>query len=294
MSAVVRTLPFREDGSFRILQLTDLHLITTERPKEFQETLSLIQKAVEDTAPDLIAITGDLTWGETMDDLDAMNALAETLEKCKVPWAPVLGNHDGDKIGRNTFADMLLDRPYSLFTLGETAGHGNYIVSVSDEWYLYFLDSHTGEFLPEQLDWYRGTASALPESHNQLAFFHVPFPEFLEVWDYEPCKGINMEAVCSTKLNDGLFSAFVRNGHMRGVFVGHDHVNDFEGTLHGIRLCYGRATGYQCYGFESMPRGARIIDLKKGEQSFETSIYLATGEVYKQERESVPVLRRKR
>lgn len=292
----MQKLSFHADGHFRICQLTDLHLITTERPKEFAQTLSLVRRTVQDTKPDLLAITGDLTWGETMDDVDAMQALCDVLESCAVPWAPVLGNHDGDKIGRDTFAHMLLNRPYSLFDLGDSTaeGHGNYAVSVGDSWTLFFMDSHTGEFLPGQLDWYRKTSAALPAAHSELAFFHVPIPEYLEVWDYEPCKGYNMEAVCATRYNDGLFSAMARTGKMRGMFVGHDHINDFEGTLHGIRLCYGRGTGYQCYGLEGFPRGARIIDLVDGEPDFQTQIYLETGEMYTQKRPSVPVLRRKR
>lgn len=295
MSEIVKAFDYNAQGVFRILQFTDLHLITTERPAEFQQTLSLIRRTAAATKPDLIVMTGDLTWGETMDDKDAMDILADTMAEIAVPWAPVLGNHDGDRIGRDTFASFLLDRPYSLFTLGdsEAEGHGNYIVSVSDDWYLFFMDSHTGAFFPGQLDWYRRTSAAFPEAHRELAFFHVPLPEYVEVWDYEQCKGFNMEGVCCTELNDGLFSAFVRGGHMRGVFVGHDHLDDFEGTLHGIRLTYGRLSGYQCYGMECFPRGARMIDLRKGDDDYITRIYLETGEMYFQERLSKPTLRRR-
>ena len=294
MSCVSARLSFNESGAFRICQFTDLHLITTERPVEFRQTLDLICKTVTDTKPDLIAITGDLTWGETVDDVEAIDALVDTLSKFGIPWAPVLGNHDGDKIGRGFFANLLTDRKNCLFSLGNAVdGHGNYIISVDDEWYLYFMDSHRGEFYPSQIDWYRETSKSFPEGHSELCFFHVPFPEYIEVWDYEPCKGFNMEAVCATALNDGLFSAMVRGGAMRGVFVGHDHINDFEGTLHNIRLCYGRGSGYQCYGLEGYPRGARIIDIEKGARDFATHIYLENGEMYEQIRRSVPVIRRR-
>ena len=296
MKDIVKRFEYSEKNVFRILQLTDLHLITTETPREFEQTLSLIRQTVNATKPDLVAITGDLTWGETMDDRDAMDALSALMEELAVPWAPVLGNHDGDKIGRDTFASFLLNRPHCLFTMGDAQaeGHGNYIVTVGDEWAMYFMDSHEGEFLPGQLDWYRRTSAALPANHKELAFFHVPIPEYMDMWDYTPCKGFNMEGVCCTTYNDGLFSAFKRGGRMRGVFVGHDHVNDFEGTWHGIRLVYGRVSGYQGYAMEGFPRGARIIDLRKGDDTFLSQIYLETGEMYIQRRESVPVLRQKR
>ena len=90
----------------------------------------------------------------------------------------------------------------------------------------------------------------------------------------------------SSEMNDGLFSLMVRGGKMKGVFVGHDHINDFEGTLHGIRLCYGRGSGYQCYGLEGYPHGARIIDLSP-DGTFSTKIWLETGELYTQTRRHV-------
>ena len=295
MDSIVKRFEFDARDVFRIVQFTDLHLCKTETPDKFAQTIDLLRRVTRATKPDLIAITGDLTWGETMDDRDAMDALSDTLEELGVPWAPVLGNHDGDKYGRDVFASFLLNRPNCLFTLGDPSaeGHGNYIVSVGDEWFFYFMDSHEGEFLPGQLDWYRRTSAALPAQHNELAFFHVPIPEFAEVWDCTPCRGYNMEGVCCTKYNDGLFSAFARGGHMRGVFVGHDHINDFEGTLDGIRLVYGRVSGYQGYAMEGFPFGARIIDVRRGANDFLTQIYTEHGEMYAQKRLSVPVFRRK-
>jgi hypothetical protein len=64
-----------------------------------------------------------------------------------------------------------------------------------------------------------------------------------------------------------------------GTFVGHDHVNDFEGTLFGLRLCYGRGSGFSTYGRDGMPRGARMIEMKEGERGFETWMSLENGTV---------------
>ena len=50
----MQKLSFHADGSFRICQLTDLHLITTERPKEFAQTLDLVRQIIRDTKPDLL------------------------------------------------------------------------------------------------------------------------------------------------------------------------------------------------------------------------------------------------
>jgi hypothetical protein len=197
------------------------------------------------------------------------------------------------------FAELLLGRENCIFEMGPEGvdGWGNYIVTVGGtaerpDWALYMLDSHDGSFALNQIIWYIETSAALRASCGELSFFHVPLPEYTEVWDYELCVGFNQERVCATDLNDGLFAAMVRGGAMRGVFVGHDHINDYEGTLNGIRLCYGRGSGYQCYGLEGYAKGARIIDIA-GEKSFKSMIYLETGEMYEQTTVRQPMLRRK-
>ena len=50
---------------------------------------------------------------------------------------------------------------------------------------------------------------------------------------------------------------------MIGTFVGHDHVNDYQGDLHGIRLCYGRGSGFNTYGRAGFLHGARVIRLRE-------------------------------
>lgn len=62
-----------------------------------------------------------------------------------------------------------------------------------------------------------------------------------------------------------------------GTFAGHDHVNDYWGTKQGIRLCYGRATGYNTYGREGFSHGARVIRLQQDKKEFETWLRLEDG-----------------
>lgn len=290
-------------GRFRICQLTDIHLLADERLEQGEKTYALIHQTIRDTQPDLITITGDLAWGGA--DHECIDRLVAELAEEGIPWAPILGNHDGERLGdrdeggRRIFAEWLVDRECCLFEMGpeSVSGWGNYCISVggtadNPAWVLFMMDSHKGSFARNQVNWYADTSASFAPGHNELAFFHVAIPEYTEVWDYEPCKGYNQERVATTRLNDGLFAAMVNGGAMRGVFVGHDHINDFEGTLHGIRLCYGRGTGYQCYGTEGFPRGARIIDIG-AEPDFKSYIYLSTGEMYEQQRTRKPKLHRK-
>lgn len=46
---------------------------------------------------------------------------------------------------------------------------------------------------------------------------------------------------------------------------GHDHMNDFIGEYNGVRLAYGRKTGYGSTGpLPGVTRGARVIQLQAG------------------------------
>ena len=78
-------------------------------------------------------------------------------------------------------------------------------------------------------------------------------------------------------LNSGFFAALVEAGDVMGAFCGHDHVNDYEGELFGVRLAYGRATGFAEYGREGFPRGARVIRLYEGRRRFDTWVRLEGG-----------------
>ncbi len=291
------------NGKLKICQLTDIHLEADGDLEKYNKELNLICEILDNTKPDLITITGDLSWGQKT--AEGIKALAKIIEERKIPWAPVLGNHDGNPGDseiktREEFAGLLLGYDNSHFEIGDADvdGNGNYTVEVTDKagnvkWVLYMLDSHQGDFYPSQLEWYRKTSNEFPEKHKELAFFHVPIPEYWEVWNFEYCKGVNNERECVTHYNDGLFSTFVRGGKMRGVFVGHDHINDYEGTLHGIRLCYGRGTGYQCYGLEGFPLGARIIELDESKDDFDTWFYLEGGQTLRYNFVHKPQLTRK-
>jgi hypothetical protein len=161
---------------------------------------------------------------------------------------------------------------------------------------LFFLDS--GDYSPidavggydwirrDQIEWYVSESRHLAERNGgaplpALAFFHIPLPEYGEVWKTTVCEGHCSEWISSPKVNSGLFAAMVEMGDVMGTFVGHDHSNDYCGTLHGIRLCYGRSTRYVSYidGMrkDKFPTGARVIRLKAGERQFETWIRQSDG-----------------
>ena len=80
-----------------------------------------------------------------------------------------------------------------------------------------------------------------------ISFIHIPIPEFLDVWNQKETFGQKNELVCCSVKNTGLFSAILEQKNIKGIFVGHDHKNDYSGDLDGVMLGYGRKTGYGGY-----------------------------------------------
>ena len=126
-----------------------------------------------------------------------------------------------------------------------------------------------------QILWYKGQSAAFTGQNKgtqlpAVAFFHIPFPEFNEVVGKSTTVGLKQERVCAPDLNSGLFTAMVESKDVMGVFVGHDHNNNYIGCLKNICLAYGNVTGRDTYG--DIGRGARVIELYEGQRKFDSWI----------------------
>ena len=83
--------------------------------------------------------------------------------------------------------------------------------------------------------------------------------------------------VHSPSINSGLFTSFLEMRDVCGVFVGHDHNNDFAGVLDNICLGYGRKTGFNAPYPEILEKGARVIQLYENDKKFNTFIRTRSG-----------------
>lgn len=303
-----KPLTFRPDGTFTIAQFTDIHWKDGSEPD--RRSRAAMDRVLEAEKPDLVVFTGDVVYtgyvepGETVctDPRQALRDAVDAAESRGIPWAYVFGNHDTESlVTREQLWETVLAHRHTVADSGDAEeagiGVGNYMLKLEDPEgrpgaALFFLDSGNLSPVPSlkgfnwirrsQIDWYERTSRSLPRLEDgtpvpSLAFFHIPFPEYNEVWDTRECFGHKYEDVCCPKVNSGLFAAMVEQGNVLGTFVGHDHVNDYWGELHGIRLCYGRATGHHSYGRDGFPRGSRIIRLRQGERQFETWLRLEDG-----------------
>ncbi|BBI30849.1 metallophosphoesterase family protein [Cohnella abietis] len=286
-------LVFNKEGTFKIVQFTDIHLKDGIEPDKDVRTLALMERIVETEKPDLIVFTGDLISSDDVDDQKTTFRRAiQCATNSDIPFAVIYGNHDSEKgVTRMDLQNILSEFDNCISETGPAHIHGvgNYTVTVQHSTedqaaaVLYFFDS--GEYAPDsiggyawihpdQIHWYADQSRQVTGKNEGplpgLAFLHIPLPEYDAVWQFGTMAGRKGEEVCCPKINSGLFAAFLEAGDVMGVFAGHDHDNDYVGVLHGISLVYGRVTGYNTYG--ELQRGARVITLHEGKREFQSWI----------------------
>jgi len=300
----------REDGTFTIVQFTDLHWQNGE-PEDWR-TRDLMERILDAERPDMIVFTGDIIYGGgCADPLASVRDAVAAAVASGLPWAAVLGNHDGE--GAAT-------RPELMQTLAELPGFvpgsgaegvdgvGNTVICVEDKSgatmaALFLLD--TGDYAPlpsfdgygwirrSQIEWFLAQSHRLREGNGNrsvpsLVFFHIPLPEHDQIWKSQICYGSRHEVPGCPRVNSGFFHAMLEAGGVMGAFCGHDHLNDYWGELGGIRLGYGRATGYQTYGWKTFPKGARVFRIRPGGDGFDTWVRLEGGDTIREPAAHVP------
>ncbi|GAB3671851.1 metallophosphoesterase [Zhihengliuella somnathii] len=152
----------------------------------------------------------------------------------------------------------------------------------------------------DQVQWYRETSIATEERFGRnvpsLAFFHIPLWEHHHMWfgsqfgssdsthaaaqELHGIVGEKHEDVYVGAWNSGLYAAMQERGDVRGVYVGHDHVNTYMGDYFGIELGYGPSTGFGTYGLSGEEqhrlRGARVFELDENVEG----VYAGTRTVF--------------
>ncbi len=290
-------LRFNNNGEFKIVQFTDTHI--NQKDETIDLVLNTINSVVRSEKPDLVVFTGDIVTENN--PKNAFNAIAELMQSYDTQWVVVLGNHDDEhNTKRVKIAQILTQLPNCLNGVSENIlGTTNFVIPVGTgkkQALLYFMDSNAysslkprvdgyGWFDVSQIEWYKTQSHTFTKKNNgkpmpALAFFHIPLPEYKQVWENKKLVkiGEKNEDVCSPDINTGMFAAMVEASDVMGIFVGHDHVNDYVGVLYDIALAYGRCSGAgNAYG--ELPAGGRVIVLKQGKREFDTWIRETNGSV---------------
>lgn len=304
-----RNLRFRNNGEFRILQITDTHYKWGKSASNVVN--ELIEELITTEDVDLVVFTGDNVYSDGV-EFSLVKQLTP-FNNNRIPFVVIFGNHDHQfditqdqqwDVIRSFDYNIQPDRPngssYSDFVLPIYSSKDNTVSQL-----IFNFDSHAGyrvraisryDWLNfDQIAWYRQQSKRYTRENGNkplpaIMFLHIPLPEY--AYAYEACirksgnvtgngkiVGTMSENVSCAKLNSGMFSAILECGDVRGVFCGHDHDNDFALMWKNIMLAYGRYSGGNTVYNNLGKNGARIIVLHEGSKDIDTYIKLRGGEV---------------
>lgn len=177
-------ITFREDGTFKVLQIADLHYSLSRhscrdadlsRPWTNgtcigeEETEKQVERWLDSEKPDLVVMSGDQLNGQTSswDERSTIMRVLRPLIKRKILWATIGGNHDSQSgfLTRGELQSLYRQLPYSKTFAGAVAlddgtpifGAANYYLFLfsprADRTHLaslYFMD--TGAHVPSKDD----------------------------------------------------------------------------------------------------------------------------------------------
>lgn len=140
-----------------------------------------------------------------------------------------------------------------------------------------------------QIEWYKNTVLKIDSENKKidpdcpmvtsLAFFHIPLEEYGIAWNEYKANGYkdtenvksyggwyhedDEKSYCGV-YPDNLFETMLELGSTKGIFCGHDHVNNASLEYKGIRLTYGMSIDYLAYSDidkQGAQRGCTVITL---------------------------------
>lgn len=142
----------------------------------------------------------------------------------------------------------------------------------------------------DQINWYKETSDALAQQAGgkvpSLAFQHIIVGDVYDmlfaespialgeitrefngkIYSFFPklhnFTGFLLEYPCPGVYNYGQFDAMVEQGDVLGIFSGHDHTNDFETELDGIKII-NTPSATQSHYSSPVNNGARLITIKE-------------------------------
>lgn len=90
-----------------------------------------IRELVEKTNPDLILLSGDITYGSFDDNGSVLIDFINFMETLGTPWAPVMGNHDIESnMGADWMCKQYENARHCMFKQGDILGNGNYTIGI--------------------------------------------------------------------------------------------------------------------------------------------------------------------
>lgn len=189
---------FNDDGTFRIMHVTDTHL----EYYNLDASTYLIASACDREKPDMIVLTGDIAMSNDKTEMDTcIDRLMGVFEDREIPVAVCFGNHDMETTSYTNPSDLMaLYNSYECsISVDEgdiLTGCGTYnipiLASGSDtlKFNIWVFDSgssdgegHYSNVPDDQVEWYKTVSAQIEQENgkvNSLAFQHIIVPEIYD------------------------------------------------------------------------------------------------------------------
>lgn len=220
----VYTMTKADRSDFRILQLTDIHLGGSALcfDKDLR-ALQAISALLEATRPDLVVVTGDLSYPVGLSSFSFNNTapvqqFAAFMRNTGIPWAFTYGNHDTESYAATDtsglqalYQSLSWDTSHTLlypYVQPDVYGRNNQLIEIrradgrlNQAVFLIDSNAYTGEGFnkydyihDDQIEWYRQQVQRLNQEAKKtvpsLMFFHIPLQEYQTAYDlYEQGSG---------------------------------------------------------------------------------------------------------
>lgn len=274
---------------YRILQLTDIHLGDKDN---YQTHFDFMDLTIEKAHPNMIIVTGDLF---TFASKSTAKRLFEFIDSHNVPWTVTFGNHDEQcYFSVDWMTSLLNDYGHNCLFKDiqddDVQGNANFAINLMQGGHVfeqliimdsnrYYFGDYFGYdcFKEDQIEWYsrlvdHTTAQNGGTVVESLMFYHIPLPEVNNAWEEgkdnpalikNPAnsKAEQGEKPCNPEHDFGFFKTIKEKGSTKGMYFGHDHVNNYIVEYQGIDFGYGIKSTDRVYYGDTM-LGGRVITIK--------------------------------
>ena len=289
--------------NYRILQLTDTHLGDKD---DIEKHFKFMDLTINEANPNLIVVTGDLF---TFASKTTALRFFDYLDSHNVNWTVTFGNHDEQCFFSVDWLTSTLNNYGSYCVFKDiqddnVQGNANFAINLMKDGkpfeQLIVMDSNRycfsgymgyDYFKQDQIDWYKKLVDYTKEQNGgtvvpSLMFYHIPLPEINNAWDGSHANdpeakyiyGEKNEDTCPPDFNSGFFDVILEKGSTKGMYFGHDHINNFIVNYKGVDFVYGIKSTDRVYFDESM-LGGRLITIKNDHTVENKEIYHTYEEV---------------